>query len=68
MDPEWVNRTDLRLIRLETRIAGDEVHRGNVSERLAKIEDMLKWVVRLIIGAFLISAVTFVIQGGLAIV
>jgi hypothetical protein len=68
MDPEWVNRTDLRLIRLETRIAVDEVHGGNVSERLAKIEDMLKWVVRLIIGAFLVSVVTFVIQGGLAIV
>jgi hypothetical protein len=67
MDPEWTNRTELRLNALETRSAVDEVHRNNVAGRLSYIEDTLKWVVRLIIGALLMSAVAFVLRGGLTL-
>ncbi len=67
MDEGWRNRTDLRLAALETKGAADAVHRANVADRLAEIEDLLKWVVRLIIGAFLMSAVAFMLRGGLVL-
>lgn len=68
MEPEndWVARVELRLIAIETRGAVDEVHRNNVGDRLGYIEDALKWLVRLVIGALLMSTVAFVLQGGLA--
>lgn len=53
-----------RIVALETRGAVDDVHRDNVAVRLGKIEDTLKWLVRLVIGGLLMSAIAFVIQGG----
>jgi hypothetical protein len=64
MDHDWGNRTEIRLSALETRSAVDEVHRANVSQRLGYIEDTLKWVVRLIIGAVLMAVIAFVLRGG----
>ena len=66
MDNEWISRAEARLMRLETRNAVDEVHRGNVSDRLGAIEDTLKWLVRLIIGGLLMAGLTYAVQGGLA--
>lgn len=40
-----------------------DVHRTNVEKRLAEIEDTLKWIVRLIIGAIVLALIGFVIQG-----
>lgn len=54
-----------RLTALETRNAVDDVHRGNVSDRLGSIEDALSWLVRLIIGGLLVAALTYAVQGGL---
>jgi hypothetical protein len=54
-----------RIAALELRNAVEEVHRINVSERLTAIEDMLKWLVRLIIGGLLMGGLAFVLQGGL---
>lgn len=65
MDPEWAARVDLRLIALETRAAVDDVHRENVAVRLGHIDDTLKWLVRLVIGGLLMSALAFVLRGGL---
>ena len=65
MDPEWATRVDLRLIALETRAAVDDVHRENVAVRLGHIDDTLKWLVRLVIGGLLMSALAFVLRGGL---
>lgn len=68
----WIGRPSLdvkeiesRLIALETRNAVDDVHRGNVGERLGAIEDALSWLVRLIIGGLLVAALTYAVQGGL---
>lgn len=65
MDPEWATRVDLRLIALETRAAVDDVHRENVAVRLGHIDDTLKWLVRLVIGGLLMSALAFLLRGGL---
>ncbi|MCK0119711.1 MAG: hemolysin XhlA family protein [Yoonia sp.] len=65
MDHDWIAKVDLRLNALETRGAVNEVHRDNVADRLGYIEDTLKWLVRLVIGGLLMSAVAFVLQGGL---
>lgn len=65
MDPEWATRVDLRLIALETRAAVDDVYRENVAVRLGHIDDTLKWLVRLVIGGLLMSALAFVLRGGL---
>ena len=56
-----------RLAALETQNAVNTVHRVNVADRLLAIEDTLKWLVRLIVGAFIVSAMTYAIQGGLAL-
>jgi len=53
-----------RIVALETRGAVDDVPRDNVAVRLGKIEDTLKWLVRLVIGGLLMSGIAFVIQGG----
>ena len=51
MDEHEIER---RLTALETRDAVDDVHCGNVSDRLGSIEDALGFIVRLIIGGFLL--------------
>lgn len=65
MDNEWVEQIEKRLTKLDTRNAVEEVHRRNVSDRLGAIEDTLKWVVRLIVGALLMAGLTYAVQGGL---
>jgi hypothetical protein len=65
MEHDWIAKVDLRLNALETRGAVDEVHRDNVGDRLGYIEDSLKWLVRLVIGGLLMSALAGVVQGGL---
>ena len=64
MENDWSEQVERRIVALETRNAVDEVHRINISNRLGAIEDVLTWLVRLIIGGLLIAAVTFTVQGG----
>jgi hypothetical protein len=64
MDRTWFDKVEQRLGLIETRNAVDEVHRDNVADRLGAIEDTLKWLVRLIIGGFLMGALTYALQGG----
>ncbi|WP_232830753.1 hemolysin XhlA family protein [Tropicimonas sp. IMCC34011] len=56
-----------RLGRLEMHRAVDEVHRKNVELRLAAIEDMLKWLVRLVVGALVLGMMAFALNGGLVV-
>jgi hypothetical protein len=65
MESSVLDRLESRLRQLETRNAVDAVHRDNVANRLGAIEDTLKWLVRLIIGAMLMAAVSYAVQGGL---
>lgn len=65
MEFDRISRLDTRITVLETQSAVDDVHRENVAVRLGHIEDTLKWLVRLVIGALLIAGMTYVIQGGL---
>ncbi|WP_322893611.1 MULTISPECIES: pseudouridine synthase [unclassified Yoonia] len=67
MDNSIAETFDGRLRMLETRNAVDAVHRDNVSTRLGAIEDTLKWLVRLTIGGMLMAAVSYAVQGGLAL-
>lgn len=62
---EWRRSIEKRLQSLELRNAVDEVHRCNVEDRLGSIEDTLKWLVRLIIGALTLSAIGYAVKGGL---
>jgi hypothetical protein len=64
MDKNWFDKVEQRLGLIETRNAVDEVHRDNIADRLGAIEDTLKWLVRLIIGGFLMAALTYALQGG----
>lgn len=56
--------TSGRLTELEKQSAVEQVHRTNVEKRLTGIEDNTKWVIRLIVGAFLAAAATFALNGG----
>lgn len=62
-----MSRTEQRLVELETRRAVDDVHRANVEGRLCAIEDTLKWLVRLIIGAVIMGGLAFALRGGFGI-
>ncbi len=64
MTDDWRKAVEKRLQSLEMRSAVDEVHRVNVEGRLTGIEETLKWLVRLIIGAFLLGAIAYVLKGG----
>ena len=57
-----------RLTLLEIKSATDEVHRNNVETRLGSIEDTLKWLVRLIIGALILATIGFALGGGFILV
>jgi hypothetical protein len=61
---DWMDEIEKRLIDLETHNAVNCVHRANVADRLLAIEDMLKWLVRLIIGALIVGGITYAMQGG----
>ncbi|MEM9392428.1 MAG: hemolysin XhlA family protein [Pseudomonadota bacterium] len=64
MTEEWQRAIEARLIVVETRNAVEEVHRINVENRLNSIEDSLKWLVRLILGAFVLALVAYALKGG----
>ncbi len=65
---EWRRSIEKRLQSLELRSAVDEVHRSNVENRLGGIEEALKWLVRLIIGALLMGLIAYALKGGLSLV
>lgn len=68
MNDDWRRMIEKRLQSLELRSAVDEVHRTNVAARLGGIEDTLKWLVRLIIGALLMGVIAYALKGGLDLV
>lgn len=64
MNDEWARSMESRINVLETRNAVEEVHRLNVESRLTSIEDTLKWLVRLIVGAFVLAVIAYALKGG----
>ena len=58
-------RLEQRVIALETRSAVDDVHRAAVENRLTAIEDTLRWLVRLILGAVVMALMAYALGGGL---
>lgn len=66
MSDEWTRLIERRLSAIETRNAVDEVHRRNVEKRLGSIEDTLKWLVRLVLGALIAATLALVVGSGLA--
>lgn len=68
MTDEWRVHIEQRIQALETRGAVEEVHRINVEKRLGSIEDTLKWLVRLILGALMMAAIAYALKGGFAFV
>jgi hypothetical protein len=66
MSDEWTRLIERHLSAIETRNAVDEVHRRNVEKRLGSIEDTLKWLVRLVLGALIAAALALVVGSGLA--
>jgi len=64
MTEEWRRSIEKRLQSLELRDAVDEVHRLNVEERLSGIEDSLRWLLRLILGALITGALAYILAGG----
>lgn len=67
MPTDWTEAIERRLIDLETQNAVNTVHRANVADRLLAIEDSLKWLVRLIIGALIVGGITYAMQGGFSV-
>lgn len=53
-----------RMTMVETSHTINDVHRDNVERRLTGIEDTLKWIVRLILGAIILALIGFALAGG----
>lgn len=64
MTEDWMRAIEARLTMVETRNAVEEVHRVNVENRLNAIEGSLNWLVRLILGAFVLALVAYALKGG----
>lgn len=54
-----------RLNIAEKQSAIDEVLMETIDKRLGSIEDILKWLVRIIIGCLILGMIAFVISGGM---
>lgn len=54
-----------RVSALEKADAVANVHRINVETRLKSIEDTLKWLVRLVLGALILALIGFILGGGM---
>lgn len=67
MDDEWMRHAERRFAALETRTAVDEVHRTAVERRLSRIEETLRWLVRVVIGALIVGLIAYTIKGGIAV-
>lgn len=65
LDETWVRNAERRISALEMRTAVEEVHRTAVERRLTSIEDTLRWLVRLVIGAVLTGLLAYAMKGGL---
>lgn len=63
-DENRISRLEQRIAILETAGAVGAVHRDNVELRLTAIEDTLKWLVRVIIGAMILAVMGFAMSGG----
>ncbi len=63
MTENWNQIAERRIGALETHCAVEEVHRISVEARLASIEDTLKWLVRLILGAFVTALMGLAFSG-----
>jgi len=56
-----------RLRAVETLVAVQDVHSKDIEKRLGEIEDTLKWLVRVILGAIVLAAIAYMVNGGLKI-
>lgn len=65
MSVDWGRIVDRRLAALETHHAVEEVHQNNVEKRLSAIEDTLKWLVRLVLSALIMAALSVLLHGGI---
>ncbi|TDL84123.1 pseudouridine synthase [Palleronia sediminis] len=65
MSEARLTELERRIGALEMRGAVDEVHRVNVEQRLGAIEDTLKWLVRLVLGAVILGGIGYGLGGGL---
>ena len=67
MELERLSSAERRLVVLETAQAVSAVHQENVADRLGAIEDSMKWLVRLVLGAVLMGLITYALRGGLTL-
>lgn len=70
-EDQWRSKADDRLRSIEDRLVLIErddavatVHRDNVEKRLMSIEDTMKWLVRLIVGALILAVIAYFIRNG----
>lgn len=59
---ERARELNMRISALETRTAIGEVNGLNVEKRLSGIEDTLKWLVRLILGAMILGGTAIIFE------
>lgn len=63
-DEDRLRALESRITVIERDYAVGTIISVNADKRLSSIEDTLRWLVRLIIGALLMAAVAFSMKGG----
>lgn len=56
-----------KIAALEIGYATGAVHQANVEKRLSSIEDMLRWLTRIVVGGLIMAAIAFAMKGGFVI-
>ncbi|MDC3414259.1 hemolysin XhlA family protein [Terrihalobacillus insolitus] len=61
---ERVNKLEDRMTKAETRLAVAESHIKDIKEDILSIKNNTQWILRLIIGAFIMAIIGIIIKGG----
>ena len=71
---QWRRSIEARVAKMEddlaeltTASAVAHTQRKNVEKRLSSIEDSLKWLVRIVLGAIILAVIGYALQGGFAV-
>ena len=66
-DKERIDKLEVDMVDVKTRLAVAESNIGEMSRRLEKIDNNTSWVVRLIIGGYIMAVLGLLTKGGVTL-
>lgn len=66
-DKERIDKLEVDMVDVKTRLAVAESNIGEMSRRLEKIDNNTSWTVRLLVGGFIMAVLNLILKGGVSI-